>query len=207
MKLSAAAWISCSSGVLFSRPFLSRCLLYRLYDVNYSLLVHHKPTVSSSYEGMQNGVFSFTCVASEADAIHIHLAPSVRLKVTDLIKLPSIRLDLSKTSAGHRSLGEISIKVEPHLLPNKDMYIGGKERGSSFEQQIANTAYCVKGSRPAVNLGMGQEGERQCWKVSVMSAARNQSYGLDSARDWSLTAAQLDDDCPPSMEMCLANTS
>jgi len=208
MKLSPSAWISCGTGSLFSPPFKSRCLLYNLYDVNYSLLVYHEQTVRSRYLGRKNGNFSFSVVAGEPHSIYVHIAPRILRRVNDLIKLPSTQIELSKTSAVQKSLGEITFNVEPFNLRMKEMCLVGNHCKRSVEQQIASTPYCIKSSAAAVKLGdaLWGEHEHRCWKVSVASDAWRGSYRLDFAREWSLRAVQLDDDWSPSMELCLAKS-
>jgi hypothetical protein len=208
MKLSPSAWINCGgTGDLFSPPFLSRCLLFRLYDVNYSLLVYHEQTSSCSYDGEKNGVFSFTGSQGKPEAIHVHLAPSTRPYAGHLIKRPSTRLDLPEFSAVQRSFGEIALKVEPFGLPGPEMHIVGRNCAGGVERQIANTAYCIRSSGPPVNLGKGLQGAPgvfKCWKISVMRHSSQECYGLDSVRDWSVKALEDDAEWPPRIEMRLA---
>ena len=187
MKLSPTAWIDWGSGSLFSPPFRSSCLLFRLYDINYSLLAHHEPTGSCTFTGVENNVFSFKAVGGGmAETLHVHHAPSARHSVDDLLKLPSVELSLTGTSAFQRSFGEVALNLEPVILATEEMHMVGGDGHDVVEQQIGDTPYSLKSPGQAFNLGNGLPGTFPCWKVSVTNASRREPYGFDKPRDWCL---------------------
>src|SRR5208282_3469390 len=98
-KLSSSAWIYHGSGMLFGLPFLSRYLLYRFYDINYSLLVYHEQNVSTTSEtGVENELttFHFDSVWSCPQAVYVHAAPSAQETLQGLARLPRSLIALSK---------------------------------------------------------------------------------------------------------------
>lgn len=196
------AWIHTGTGRLYGPPFVSRCLLYRLYDVSLALLIHHEPTVSSATDTEAAlGVTAFKTVVREPSAIYVHHVRSVKGTLKGLAEAPPARLDINTTSTLRQSFGEIMLEVEPLLLPLKDMFILGSDCGRSSEYQIARTAYWVKGPARMARLGTGSGGGFRCWKVSVLSGDGNTTYDFFSAHDWALAALSTEKDLQPTVEI------
>ena len=204
MELPPSAWIHTGTGCLYGPPFVSRCLLYRLYDIKLTLLIHHEPTISSATNPKsETGVMAFDTVVRRPEAISVHRAPSLEISLNELSKMPAISLKINNTSPWHGSLDGISLKIEPFQLPVRDMYILGNECGRNFEHQITNTACCVQSSARIAALGTGFKNAYRCWKVSLFSSDTKASYDFYSARDWDLTSLSIEEDWKPILEIRL----
>ena len=190
-------------------PFLSRCFLYRLYDINYSLLVYHEQNVSSTSEtSVENELttFHFDSVGSCPQTVYVQVAPSAQESLEDLAKLPRSLIALSKTSTVQQSSGKITVSLEPFCLSRKEMFFIGSNHGSALQCQIEETAYKVTTSSGPMGK-IGTTGDFPCWKVSVMGNDGKGDYDLYSAHDWDLTALSIEKDWRPILEMRLAKKS
>lgn len=188
MMLSPSDWIYDGSGLLYTAPFVSRCLLYRLHDDNCSVLVLHEPAVSSTVRhDEKTGAFHCNAVVREPDCFLIHFADSSEALVEDIVNARPMRV--KTTTAGH-SFDKVSVEVAPYQLEAKRMFdvVGSS---ATNEHQIAHKCYRVRSRGTITHLGKAapQQGTFfQCWKVSVVSNENKRSYSLDSPCKWSLAA-------------------
>jgi hypothetical protein len=205
MVFSKSAWIHFGAGRLYGPPFLTRCLLYRLHDINCSILVYHKPNVTSgSYVVTKKGSATITEMKSVCHAVtevYVHHVNSSTTALTKLVNSPPIQFNLSNTSNPRWVFGEIEVSLELLNLPCKEMFCAFPGRGRQFEQQISETAYWVRG--PVVVDDLGKKLEQQsgtaqdtkmpCWKISMGDHSRREYYDLSTPREWGLSALRVEE--------------
>lgn len=208
MRLSSTDWIQIGPGRLYGAPFVSRCLIYRIYDNDCSLLIFHEPHVSAAaHTDRKTGAFVTEAVVKEPDVVYVYFAPSAKTPLSRLIKLPPRLLRLSDTSSLQQSFSDITLHLESHKLPIRGAYIVRSAGSRRHAYQVANTHYWVQGRVQVMNLGkvMPPTAElwSRCWKVSVGNTGMNGDYDLSSSRSWSLTALDVDDVWQPRLELSL----
>ena len=221
MTLSSSAMIHSNTGCLFNPPFLSRCLFYRLYDIQCSLLVHHEPNVfSSGQPHISDDLFGRTtmndgCIVISPKLLKIHFLPSIEKDWKELSKTEARTLELSEGADLHQLYEEVELKVEWLHVPVRECFFVFEPTGPGVEHRISrirNTTYAVRSWNTITNIGAELDSAElagltcRCWKVSVVSRDNNAEYGLNSARDWSLTVVD-EDKQEATMEMFLASGS
>jgi hypothetical protein len=202
--LSSSVWIHTGTGCLYSPPFVSRCVVYRLYDISLSLLLYHDPTVSSCVGAESDGgEIAVNTIWRQPEAIYVHLSPSTNNSVEKLIEEPRTRLEIDNSCSSEQSFRDIALHVEPIRLPLKDMLIVGRGGDRVVDRRITNTAYCVRSSArlaaPGIDLGQSF----RCWKLSIFSRDKKRTYDHYSGQEWSLTAFSVEGDWRPVSEFRL----
>jgi hypothetical protein len=204
MRLLPYEWIFIGSGQLFASPFVSRVVLYRLYDINCSVLVYHKQLVSRVSSGHRGETTTFKCVVGTAEAVQVHVAASTRQGLNDMATLPSTLVDLSDAGEARGYLGKVALSVEPFALPVSKMLIAAGDSASILKHQVDDTSYHVSSRAPLARLGADAElSTFRCWKVLVRNTITSEVYDINSTTEWSLTALTIDDDWQPKVEMRL----
>jgi hypothetical protein len=213
MQLSMSNWVDNGPGMLYGSPFVSRCLLYRIYDRDCSFLIYHEPNVTSRRNTQKETgltIFQFDTDVRSPDTAYICFAPSAKKELKELAMVSPIRIVFSKTTAVWQSLNDLQLCIEPCHLPMKGMFITGGDRGRSSQYQIANTAYHVQSATPIVNMGTRMppvDVPFSCWKVSIKTIATAENYDLASIHDWSLSSFDAEADWNPKLEMRLERNS
>jgi hypothetical protein len=190
MMLSESSWIYYGAGNLYGSPFLTRCLLYRLHDINCSILVYHKPNVTSgTAKVIKNEFATVTHVTSVWHAVteaYVHHENSSTTALSKLVNSTPIELKLSDNSSPQCTFGETGVILESFQLPCNEMFSAFPGRGEQFEQRISGTDYWVKGPVAVHNMGKEleektgavSETKMRCWKLSVGDLSRRQYYDL-----------------------------
>jgi hypothetical protein len=200
MTFSQGDWIYDGTGLLYSAPFVSRCLFYQLHHDDCSLLVEHAPNVASTLRVDKNaGALECDAVVSEPEAFFIHFSDSSKSLAVDLACVPPIRLSPPLMC---KSFNKVSVEIERYQLEAKRMFdvIGNSDRS---EHEVADAAYRIRSQGTVTHLGKSApQGEAffRCWKVSVVSNNNRRSYGLDSPLEWALAAIDPDG-WQPTLEM------
>jgi hypothetical protein len=200
VELSISDWIYHGPGQLNAGVFLSRVLLFRLYEHNCSVLVYHEPNVTSNVIDKDARTISYK--VTDPEAIYVHFVPDSNIALDELRKVEPLRLALSQDIRGERVSGHLGIQIEPHGLPANGMVDFGWERSGTIEYPIANSAYCVQSPVPLLALGKevpASDARLKCWRVIFKS--ENGPYDLVSPRDWSLSAFNIQDASRPTFLM------
>jgi hypothetical protein len=188
--LSTSAWIYYGSGELYGPPFVTRCLFYRLHDINCSILVYHKPNVTSGPSKVIKHRFAtvshFTSVCHAVTEVYVHYANSSTTALSKLASSTPIELKFSDDLSLQCTFGETGVILERFQLPCNEMFSAFPGRGRQFEEQISGTDYWVKGPVAVTNMGKeleektgaASETKMRCWKLSVGDLSRRQYYDL-----------------------------
>lgn len=203
MKFLTTDWLLNGPGSLYSPPFVSKCLLYRLHDIDCSLLVHHEETVTSSPGKWVGRTFAIETVARVPDVIFVCHAPSAECSLAELRGTAPARISISRHASSEHSFSNVAIKVEPVELQIVDMVFVAGDNGRSVEYQIANTSYSVKTSARVQKMDKYSKGAFPLWKVSVLGGGNTGPYDFFAEREWEL-AAMSTGELRPVLEMRLA---
>jgi hypothetical protein len=206
VKFSISDWVF-NGGVFYGPPFISRALLYRIYDRNCSLLVYHEPTVTSTVgspaeikSSSTETVFNYHSVVQEPESMYVCHSRSASSTFDELVRMEPLRLHVSKSSKVERPLGDFLLRVEPHRMPVSQMFAIG---GTEHDYEIEGTAYRIQSEIPIAPLfaTRNADGLFSCWKVVL--SEKGESYDLSSRKNWALSAMELDDSLQPSSVMHL----
>jgi hypothetical protein len=212
--LSISSWIYYGLGNLYGSPFVTRCLLYRLHDIDCSILVYHKPNVTSGPSKVIKNEFGsivhMTSVCHEVTEVYVHYTNSSTVALSKLIDSSPIQLELSDKTSPRCVLGGINVILERFQLPCTEMFSAFPSNGQ-FEQQISKTPYWVKGPVAVVNMGKqleektesAQETKMRCWKLSVGNLSKKEYYDIGTSRKWSLAALNIEQDWKVTSAMYL----
>jgi hypothetical protein len=202
--LSTSSWFFFGPGQLYGPPFMTRCLLYRLHDANCSILIYHKPNVTSEPVAGDEGsnVMAFKSICHAVTEVHVHYADSSTTALSKLVNSTPTQLNLSDNLSPQCAFGEIGVALERLQLNCKEMFSAFPRRGGQFEQQISETPYWVKGPVTVANFGKeleekgesAQETKMRCWKLSVGDLSKKQYYDIGTSRKWSLAALHIEED-------------
>jgi hypothetical protein len=203
--LSTSAWIYYGPGELYGSPFVTRCLLYRLHDINCSILVYHKPNVTSGPSKVIKHKFAtvthLTSVCHAVTEVYVHYANSSTTALSKPVNSMPIELKLSDNLSPQCTFGGTTVILKRIQLPCNEMFSAFPGRGRLFEQQISGTDYWVKGPVAVVDMGKeleektgaASEAKMRLWKLSVGDPSRRQYYDLSTAREWGLSALDVEE--------------
>lgn len=119
MRLSPSDWVLFSPGRLYGAPFVSKHLLYRLYDIGYSLLLYQEDaTVATTEVNMETGVILTRATPRQPKIAYLHLSPSATSPLLELGRLPSVKIPLFEGPQEKQCLNRLTISVEPIQLPS-----------------------------------------------------------------------------------------
>jgi hypothetical protein len=210
--LSRSSWFYFGPGNLYGAPFVTRCLLYRLHDINCSVLIYHEQNVTARVIESKEGpkVRRFESVCHAVTEVYVHYANSSTVALSKLLNSQPIQLPLSDNTSPQCKFGETGVMLERLQLPCKEMFSAFPGRGRQFEEQISETPYWVKGPVAVDNLGkkLEEEGElaqMRCWKISVGDLSRERYYDITEPGNWNLTAMYVEEDWKVASAMYLEN--
>jgi hypothetical protein len=206
--LSDSSWIYYGPGSLYGAPFVTRCLLYRLHDIDCSILAYHEQNVFSEPEFVGRkgdaNVTHFQSTCYPVTRICFHQSNSSLSTREELLDLPSNHLDLSDTSNLQMSFDQARITVEHIQLSCKEMFAAFPNLNAQFEDQISGTDYQVKGSVVVKYMGeAAPEVKFRCWKLSVENLIQKKYYDTWTPLEWSLTALDIGEEWIGTSEMRL----
>lgn len=210
MKLTELDQIDVGNGWLYGPPFLTRYLLYRLFDNHCSILIYHSRQEGgiSSVMTENNLAITSNVASSEGPPSSIYVnsdTDSAFTPLEDLLRVRAVRFHLSPESATVAQIGNVAIQVEWFSLSITSKLLIAGELPALREFEIANSGYFVVGqmvvsSWPGTTMA---NKNRSCWKVSVRNTKNNADYDLRSTCDWSLTALHKDQGPEPAFAVSL----
>jgi len=206
MTLSKKDWINVGTGHLYCAPFMSRFLLFRLFDTNSSLLVYHsKSYTSSTISGDSEAMVSMSTVSWPTDVLAHFSSSSALLTLQQLLNLPSVQLKLSESTVTEQIFGKVKLHLEHYSAPISRKRIKAAENGELNEFNIIDSMYRVTGKVHMSNWparipldGIGMS----CWKISI-SNSKSIAYDLKSNNNWNLTAFEMENNLPATLKMHL----
>jgi hypothetical protein len=208
VKLLPEDWIKAGPGLLHASPFVSRCLLYRLYDQGCSFLIYHSPNVSSITEvdGETAESISSVVVRQPGD-LRVHFSSSsAETSLNGLLELSPSEMKLSNAVGAQKVGDKLALFVEPCKLEMRGLFLLGPERNQRHEYGIENTGYSVSSPAPIKPVGRAtitNDLLYECWRVRITSIHGNVVYSIASARSWSLTALGDEEGWRPRLDLRL----
>jgi hypothetical protein len=207
LELSRDDCIYVGIGSLYGAPFLCSHLIYRLFDLNCALLIYHEAVSGGATVNSCDNVSLIATSVRPVTSIHVHCSfKSASADFADLLNLPSTRVSLTANNPATADFNDLSIQIEPFVLPFTEKLIMACEPFPPREFRIAQSAFHVNGpldvsSWPA-KVQAGNLKQR-CWKLLVNFTKHKTSYNLKSECDWSLTALDVDECSRPTLEVTL----
>lgn len=195
-------------GSLFSFPFVSRALLYRLIDDDISVLICQDTDwmQSETRVDIRGDACNFTIKDNDAK-VFAYRGLTASSSIEDIVRPPRIDFSLPKTERLVFEFPRISITVELCLLRPEGLI-------SSFDQveycqvEIEDSDYFVASynmMRRAGGLVPPNLAALPYSRIAIVSKDTNAEYGIRSTRKWSLSASGFCDDkiSPPKFTMHL----
>jgi len=208
MKIATSDWIMAGPGSLFSFPFVSRALLYRLFDDNISVLICQDPNWmrSETYVDIRGESWNFTMKNNDTKAF-AYLGPTAFSGINDLVKQPGIEFALPATDRRVFEFPRVSITLEPCLL-HPDGLIASFAQEEHCEVRIEDSHYSVESHITLKRVGGFAPANLEAVpysRIAIVSKDVNAEYGINSNLRWSLSASGFVDDniWPPKFTMHL----
>lgn len=196
MELLLNDWIRVGSGNLYCPPFLSRFLLFRLYESGCCMLISHD-SVGSTSNVTNDGIVTTLATIRFPKMILVHVCSKSATEAVDyLLKLPVKQFQLSESKATVGRLDSITFRIELYSLPflRTRLVTYQNEKVKPFD--IQGSSYRVVGPVDACKwpstICLGEAGLR-CWRVFVNDAESLINYDVTTSRHWSLTAMDVDE--------------
>jgi len=228
MELTQNEWIMVGAGKLFSAPFVSRVLLYRLHDIKYSILVYHERThvlsdveivpLAREVHGLPEINIGHVVMATkirESPLISIHCCySSSSISFEDLVNLPAKRMTFEECLSSANDFHKIALRLEPFSLPySKRMLIARPNLGTK-KFILEGSDYTVTGPVGIADVPDSiptDKVRRRCWKIRLHNVESKIRYEMGECAHWSLAALDVSEegqlDSVVQMEPDIAATS
>jgi len=204
--LSANDHIEVGIGRLYGPPFLSRFLLYRLFDLNQAILICHRETssVSASSHGK---LTAMRATYVPPAVIYAHCCcESAIANVEELLRLPAVEIPAPANKAIIERLNDLAIRLEEYNLALTEKLIVAYEKEPRHTMPIEKSSYRVTGP---INVAYWPDRiqsaniKRHCIKVSVSKWNTKTCYNIESVADWGLSAFDMEEVGQPPFEVNL----
>jgi hypothetical protein len=198
-------------GRLYGAPFVSECLLYRLNDINYSLLFCvESGTVSTTEVDPEARTIWTRAAVRKPKFVSLHRSSSARTSLRQLGQIPPFQISLERS--GKHRVGEITVFLELMRLPSNRGFVLLDMTAQPVAHKIQGTEYTV--TLPDSLCSAPDFAKRpldgvffDCYRLSVVNEENGKSYDLDSDREWSLSALGMVIDWKPVYEGILQRGS
>src|SRR5947207_2151414 len=112
MTFSVSDWVLFSPGGLYGAPFVSGYLLYRLNDINCSLLLYvENGAVSATETDAKAGVILAQCIPREPEFAFLYASPSATTPLSQFEQLHPIKIPLVETAQRQRCLDRVTVSI------------------------------------------------------------------------------------------------
>jgi len=144
MKLSRSDWVLLGSGHLYSAPFVSRHLLFRLFDIDRSLLFSEEPGAETSHTTLekdeQKRILRIQSVPRKAKTIHLYSSSSATVALEELSKSTPIEIPLEDFRQ-EVVIDGILMTLTPCQLPSSRAHVLSTGEDQPVSYEIAETFY------------------------------------------------------------------
>jgi hypothetical protein len=213
MSLSRLDWVLFAPGRLYAAPFVSEYLLYRLNDIDQSLLLRVKEGGVSTSEIHDESLTIQTQVTLgwKPECVFFHRSVSASTPLRELGQMPPTPINLGRSQQEHR-LDGIIVSVEPFQLPSARACLLLDKKAPSIVHEIEKTKYGVSIPDSLVSAPDFAKSSLdgvffECYKVSIVNEDTGKTYNLDSDQEWSLSALAMVIDWEPTYEGILRKGS
>jgi hypothetical protein len=199
VKISITNWLLFGPGRLYGGPFVGRYLLYRLNDIDRSLLFcEGESTVAITEIDTETQVIRTRAAVHKLEAVYLHFSLSARTPLSELGKIPPIKISLSDGVANRYSLDGVIVSLDTCKLPSKQGLLLGNIKAPSLINEIEDTFYVVRTPGPLIHARHLATVENaldgvyfQCYKISMMNEYDREYYDIYSDREWNLSVLRL----------------
>jgi hypothetical protein len=213
MSLSRLDWVLFAPGRLYAAPFVSEYLLYRLNDIDQSLLLRIEEGGVSTSEINHESLTIQTQVTLgwKPKCVFLHRSASARTPLRELGQMLPTPISLGSSQQEHR-LDAIRVSLEPFQLPSARAFLPLDKKAPSMVHEIERTKYSVSLPDSLVSAPDFAKSSLdgvffECYKVSIVNENTGRSYNLDSDQEWSLSALAMVIDWEPTYEGILRKSS
>lgn len=212
MILSRFDWVLFGPGRLYGAPFVSQYLLYRLNDIDYSLLFCvESGTVSTTEVNDEARIIRTRAIVRRPKIVILHRSPSARTSLRELGQMPPIQISLEGSQRKHRVDG-VTVSLKPIRLPSNRGFLLLDKRVPSAAHEIEGTAFAV---RMPDSLCTAPDFAKRtldgmffdCYRVSIVNERTGKCYDFDSDQEWSLSALGMVHEWKPVYEGILQKES
>jgi hypothetical protein len=212
MSLSRFDWVLFGPGRLYGAPFVSQYLLYRLNDIDCSLLFCvESGTVSTTEVNPEARTIQTRVTARTPRVVFLHRSSSARTSLRELGQIRPFQISLESSQEKHRVDG-VTVSLEPIRLPSNRGFLLLNKRAPSVAHQIEGAAYTVRmpdslctapdfAKKPLNGIFF------ECYRVSIVNEQTGKCYDFDSDQEWSLSALGMVIDWKPVYEGILQRGS
>lgn len=207
MMLSQNDYIEVGIGCLYAPPFLSRFLLYRLFECDQAILIYHRETSSSGSASSHGRVTTMVATYVPPTVIYAHCCfESAFANVEDLLRLPAAEIPVPKNAAIIERFNNLTIRLEEFNLGLTEKKIVAFEKEPRHTMRIGKSDYHVTGP---VNVSYWPDRVQtgilklRCIKLSVGKWNTKTSYNIESVGHWGLTALDMEEVGQPPIEVNL----
>ena len=206
MILSANDHVEVGIGRLYSPPFLGRFLLYRLFDINHTILICHQETGSVS-ASKQGNMAAMVAKYAPPAIIYAHCCfESAFANVDDLLSIPPVELPVPGDAACTERFKNLDIRLEQYNLALTEKLMVAYQQEPQRTMRIENTNYRVSGPINVVYWPTRIQAAHivsHCIKVSLYNRNNKRNYDLESIPGWELSALDMEETGQPPVEVAL----
>lgn len=206
MILSENDYIEVGIGSLYGPPFLSRFLLYRLFESDQAILFYHRETGSVSASS-HSKVTTMVATYVPPAVIYAHCcSESASANVEDLLKLPAKEIPVPTNATTIERFNDLAVRIEVFALALTEKKIIAFEKEHRQTMRIGESDYYVTGP---VNVSYWPDRVQsanlklRCIKLSVYKWNTEMSYNIQSVSNWGLTALDMEEVGRPPLEVNL----
>jgi hypothetical protein len=211
VRLCPSDWVLFSPGRLYCPPFVSQYLLYRLKNIDCSLLFRWESSTSSTEVDQEALIIQTRVTIRNPKEIRLHASSSARTSLIELGRARPIRVDLQNLGASYVVHGA-TVSLEPARLPSNRSYLILDKLAPSSVHEIEGTSYAAKipnslCSVPDFARNPLDGAFFESYRVSVTNEQTGKQYDVNSDQEWSLSAFGMVIDGRPLYEGTLEKMS
>lgn len=208
MQIAKNEWIMVGAGKLFSAPFFSRVLLFRLHDIGSSFLVYHDEThvvsdvnttaMAPKIPDLVNINLGHVVMATKvpgSPSVSTHYcASSSSIAFEDLMNLPARRMSFDECASGFTDYGKIAFRIEPFLLPCSKRLLLAHQGRPTQNFSVEGSNYAVTGpvsSNDWPDRVAKDQIKWNCWRVCLCCMVSNGMREFKEYDHWSVAALEV----------------
>ncbi len=181
-----------NSGLLYGPLILSQWIVYRLFDFDVCILVHHEERIRNSMthvedrQGPRTTAISlaYSGVVIEPRNLVVHTASPASLEVEKLMIMPEKRCKFSLARKRSLELSQLDLVFEPIMLEWGNGRFATGIEGSEQEYHF-HVAKCSLSGRLVLSaFGQQQRAGFRCLRIGIRDARHNTYYKFDCSRTW-----------------------
>ena len=207
MVLSESDVILVGIGHLYGPPFLSRFLLYRLFDINRTVLICHKSTNEVATNSNYFTHASTVVQCGLPTKVYVHFCvESANATLEELLRLPANEISIKKNGTSYQRYNSLTISIEDSYWESTEKQVMVFRGLYQESVRLEQSEFCVSGplhiARTPEKVVLAKM-KSHCLKVYVSDSSSGINYNLHKNGNWELTALDMEDEGQPSFEVNL----